>query len=806
MKLHLTAAALFIGLTVVAVPMQSFASSSREPQLDDDLVTELIIERLPGRSSLGAMSLIENEFDLDATLESKIANRLEVIQLDQPITRTEANELVKQLVDSGKVALAEINEKRYIVTAPNDPEYVNQWYLKDFATINKGIGIEDAWSHSTGSPSIVVAIIDTGYTPHLDLPTPLAGYDFFDNDADATDPGDARLLNQCSETPSAAPSSWHGTKVAGMIGAKANNGIGIAGINQQSQIQHIRILGTCGGDTSDEIKAIRWAAGLTVDGVPLNPTPARVINLSLGGGGACSIGEQEAINAATAAGSIVVVAAGNSSQDLDLYQFAPANCENVITVAATTMTGARASYTNYGSKVEIAAPGSKIVTTTANNLYTPGDDSNSGTSYATPIVSGVVSLMLSANPVLEYNDVLALLSNPAVANSFPLTPSSQCSSDISATYYCGRGILDANHAVHAALSITPDVFSPLQPRRIADTRPSGLVSTSSPLIIDLKGTFGLPNAGLGAVALNVTATGATQNGYVTVWPCSEIKPPTSSVNYAAGEDIPNTVIGSPDAYGKICLDSLTPVNLIVDLSGWFISGDGLHTFTPQRAFDLRQSGFVLTADNQAEFQMTGNFGIPTTGVSSVILNVTATGATAPGYITVWPCDQPQPYTSNLNYLPYQDIPNAVIATVDASGQVCFASSSPTFLIADISGWFAQGSNLNVMTPQRLFDSRPTKRISTTPIYVLDLSTTSPIALGAATAVVLNVTAASAPKNGFATVWPCDEAQPPTSNLNFDANEDIPNLVITKVSTSNTVCFNASSPVHLIADLMGWFGP
>jgi serine protease len=801
MKLRVSAIALFISLTITAVPVRSFASSDIATQTNDDLITELIVKRLPGRSSLGAMSLIENEFDLDATLESKIANRLEVIQLDQPITRAEANELVEQLVDSGKVALAEINEKRYAVTAPNDPEYVNQWYLKDFATIDKGVGIEDAWSHSTGSPSIVIAIIDTGYTPHPDLPTPLAGYDFFDNDADATDPGDARLANQCPETPSAAPSSWHGTKVAGVIGAKVNNSIGVAGINQQSPIQHIRILGTCGGDTSDEIKAIRWAAGLPVDGVPLNPTPARVINLSLGGGGACSIGEQEAINAATAAGSIVVVAAGNSSQDLDQYQFAPANCNNVITIAATTQTGARAGFSNYGSTVDIAAPGDEIRTTT-NGGYTYAD----GTSFASPIVSGIVSLMLSVNPTLDYNGVLALLSNPAVANSFPSTPLSQCSSDIAATYYCGLGILDANHAIHAALSLTPDVFSPLQPRRIADTRPSGLVSTNSPLVVDLKGNFGLPNAGLGAVALNVTATGSSQAGYVTVWPCADTKPVASSVNYIANEDIPNTVIAAPDQYGKVCFDSSTPVNLIVDLSGWFISGDGLHTFTPQRAFDMRQSGFVLTADNQAAFQMTGSFGIPTTGVSSLILNVTATGATAPGYITVWPCDQPQPYTSNLNYLPYQDIPNAVIATVDANGEVCFASSSPTFLIADISGWFAQGSNLNVMTPQRLFDTRPTKRISTTPIYVLDLSTTSPIAVGAATAVVLNVTAAGAPKKGFATVWPCDEAQPPTSNLNFDANEDIPNLVITKVSTSNTVCFNASSPVHLIADLMGWFAP
>jgi hypothetical protein len=278
------------------------------------------------------------------------------------------------------------------------------------------------------------------------------------------------------------------------------------------------------------------------------------------------------------------------------------------------------------------------------------------------------------------------------------------------------------------------------------------------------------------------------------------------VNYTAGEDIPNTVIAIPDQYGKICLDSFTPVNLIVDLSGWFISGDEFHTFTPQRAFDLRQTGLVITPSTPYAFQMTGNFGIPTTGVSSVVLNVTATGATAPGYITVWPCNQPQPYTSNLNYLAYQDIPNAVIATVDTNGQVCFASSSPTFLIADISGWFAQGSNLNVITPLRLFDTRPTKKVSQTPVYVLNLSTSSPIAQGAATAVVLNVTAAGATKSGFATVWPCDQAQPPTSNLNFDANEDIPNLVITKVSATNTVCFNASTPVNLISDLMGWFAP
>ena len=806
MKLRLPATALFIGLTIAMVPMRSLATIEVVAQTNDELITELIIERLPGRSSLGAMSLIENEFDLNATIESKIVDRLEVIQLDQPITRAEANVLMQQLVDSGKVQSAEINEKRYAVTAPNDSGYANQWYLRDFATADKGIGIEAAWTHTTGSADVVIAVIDTGGTSHPDMVGRFVqGYDFFANDSDSTDEGDGYSPGQCPGVSGGGSSSWHGTKVAGVIGANINNALGTAGINQLSPIQHIRILGPCGGTTSDEIKAIRWAAGLPVDGAPLNSTPARVLNLSLGGEGPCSPSEQDAINAAVATGAIVVVAAGNGGNDqigddLDVVENSPANCDNVITVTATTESGQRTSFSNYGSQVTIAAPGVAILTTTVGG-YTYAK----GTSFSTPILSGIISLMLSVNPTLEYDQIVALFGQPGVANPFP-TGTSACSSNVNDTYYCGVGIIDAGHAVDAALLIAPEVFSPLQPVRIADTRPSGLVSADNSLIVDLKGTFGLPNAGLGAVVLNVTATGATQGGYVTVWPCADNKPVASSVNYAAVEDIPNTVIASPDVYGKLCLDSSTPVNLIVDMSGWFISGDELNTFTPQRAFDLRTTGLVVTPNTPYAFQMTGNFGIPPSGASSVVLNVTATGATESGYITVWPCDQPQPNTSNLNYLPNQDIPNAVIATIDSRGQVCFASSSPTFLIADISGWFAQSSNLNVITPQRLLDTRSAQRVSATPTYVLDLSATSPVSAGAATAVVLNVTATRATGSGFATVWPCDESQPPTSNLNFDANEDIPNLVLTKVSTSNTVCFSASTPVHLIADLMGWFAP
>jgi serine protease len=567
MKLRITAVALSIGLTSTAVPMRSLAISEVTnievaTQTNDDLITEFIVERLPGRSSLGAMSLIENEFDLEATVESKIFDRLEVIQLDQPVTRAEANVLVQQLVVSGKVALAEINEKRYIATAPNDPDYPNQWHLKDFATPNNlGIGIEAAWSQTTGSPSIVVAVIDTGYTQHPDLPTPLPGYDFFDNDTDATDPGDA-----CN----GQPDSWHGTKVAGVIGAKVNNGIGIAGINQQSQIQHIRILGPCGGDVADEIKAIRWAAGLTVAGITTNSTPARVLNLSLGGPGQCSALEQSAINDAVAAGAIVVVAAGNGGDDLDLVANSPANCNNVITVAATTKSGQRANFSNYGSRVTVSAPGDAIRTTTVG-----GYELVSGTSFATPIVSGIVSLMVSAKPNLTYNQTLATLDEPGVVNPFP-AGSRPCSSNIADTNYCGFGIIDAGGAVGAGINITPTGLTTLPPSRIMNTRPTGkigsVLGTSSATVFNVLGKGGLPNTGISAVLLNVTVVEpevGNEGGYVTVYPCASGRPDASNLNFTNGQIIPNTVIAPVDPSGNICFYSYGKTHILADVAGWF---------------------------------------------------------------------------------------------------------------------------------------------------------------------------------------------------------------------------------------------
>ena len=253
---------------------------------------------------------------------------------------------------------------------------------------------------------------------------------------------------------------------------RSNNGLGVAGINWVSKIQPLRVLGKCGGYTSDIADAIRWGAGLSVSGLPANTTPSDVLNLSLGGSGVCSSTYQNAINAAVAAGTVVVVAGGNSNANAASYQ--PASCASVITVAATGHTGSRAYYSNYGATIEIAAPGGdsqagKTILSTLNaGTTTPGADSYAnyqGTSMATPHVVGVVSLMLSVNPSLTPAQVTTMLQ----ATSTPFPAGSTCS-----TSTCGSGILNAAAAVAQAVGGPP----PTLPGAFAKTAPGHLSQVS----------------------------------------------------------------------------------------------------------------------------------------------------------------------------------------------------------------------------------------------------------------------------------------------------------------------------------------
>lgn len=369
-------------------------------------------------------------------------------------------------------------------TTPNDPSFSSQWHYDYVAGSSEGLNLKAAWDITTGSAGTVVAVVDTGILSHADLSGKvLSGYDFISNsfiandgdgrDSNPSDPGDWIAANECGYPHSAQNSSWHGTHVAGTIGAATNNGQGVAGVNWNAKILPVRVLGKCGGSTSDVVDGMRWAAGLTVSGVPTNANPADVLNLSLGGSGSCSTTEQTAINEIVAAGTTVVIAAGN--ENTDAGGATPGNCNSVITVAANDRSGNRAYYSNYGSVVEVAAPGGETNVSSSNGVLstldsgttTPNNDNvyayYQGTSMATPHVSGVAALLIGENPTWTPAQISQHLQDTAR----PFPSGSSCNTSI-----CGAGIVDAYNAL-TTTPTEPDsyVYLPiiLSPEELPDT-------------------------------------------------------------------------------------------------------------------------------------------------------------------------------------------------------------------------------------------------------------------------------------------------------------------------------------------------
>jgi subtilisin family serine protease len=337
----------------------------------------------------------------------------------------------------------------------NDSLFSQQWSLGNGVG---GIRAPEAWD-ITPSGSVQVAVIDTGIRAHQDLDGKrVAGYDMINElftaadgsarDGDESDPGDNDTDFVCSNEYSFI-SSWHGTHVAGIIGATANNGTGISGVSPNTRIQSVRALGRCGGTAEDVADSIRWAAGVPVPGVPSNPMPSKVLNLSLGGTGPCEAVLQSAVDAAIARGAIVVVAAGNDASLAS--DFTPANCKGVIAVAASNLLGDLASYSNFGSIISLSAPGGDggtqpgILSTLNGGVTSPAAPSYAsyiGTSMAAPHVAGVVALMLARDPSLTSGQVLNRLRSSV--RSFPA--GSECAGAPGA---CGQGLLDAANAVAA---------------------------------------------------------------------------------------------------------------------------------------------------------------------------------------------------------------------------------------------------------------------------------------------------------------------------------------------------------------------
>lgn len=356
---------------------------------------------------------------------------------------------------------------------PLDALFKDQWYLSS----KYGINAANAWSKTMGSKSVVVAVLDSGITKHPDLDNQvIPGYDFVSdvrssNDGDGwdsnnTDPGDW-FGNEAS--------SWHGTHVAGIIGAQSDSA-GVTGIAPNVKIQPIRALGVDGGNSSDLIAALRWAAGLSVPGVPLNPTPAKVVNLSMGTDSytPCRLRGQNlgatevALAELKAAGVTVISAAGNFN--VPASQSYPGNCYPTINVGATAFSGDRASYSNYSEPdstgqmvgVDISAPGGdskfpgdspvgskgKIISTWNDGKTIAGNatyEGEEGTSMAAPVVAGVVALIYSVKPNITFDQVWKVVSE--TVTPFPI--GSVCDTK----KICGIGIVNAGAALAAASAL-----------------------------------------------------------------------------------------------------------------------------------------------------------------------------------------------------------------------------------------------------------------------------------------------------------------------------------------------------------------
>ncbi len=368
---------------------------------------------------------------------------------------------------------------------PNDPDLARQWYLLNGVG---GINATEAWNTTTGSQRTIVAVLDTGVLPHNQLAGRLLpGYDFVSadsdggfrrandgdgRDADQTDPGDfatadeAKFVDFIKDECTASNSSWHGTSVSGIIAANANDGVGVAGIDWQAKILPVRVLGKCGGTDADLVDALAWSAGLDVPNTPRNPNAAHIINLSLGDKGACPIAYRDVFERILSAGvRAIVVAAGNEREDVAKHF--PANCPGVISVASSNTRGNISGYSNFGA-VSLAAPGGdsaegvlfySIANSGATRAGADSYSSRQGTSFSAPVVAGVVSLMLAANPALTATEIRAILQ--ATAKPFPANATCNTSN-------CGAGIANAAGAVALAASIAKDATLSVTQRNTAN--------------------------------------------------------------------------------------------------------------------------------------------------------------------------------------------------------------------------------------------------------------------------------------------------------------------------------------------------
>ena len=351
------------------------------------------------------------------------------------------------------------------------------------------------------------------------------------------------------------------------------------------------------------------------------------------------------------------------------------------------------------------------------------------------------------------------------------------------------------------------------------------MTANSEITVDVTGgPSGVPATGVSAVVINTTGTRATEYTYLTVYPSGEPRPLASNLNYGPGQDVPNLVTVKVGLDGKVKVYNKNGnTDVVFDIVGWYGGWSGGSLFnglSPVRILDTRigqgAPAAKLGPNATMDVDVTDTFGsgVPTSGVTAVVVNTTVDAPTAPSYLTVFPSDSPRPLASNLNFVAGQIVPNLVTVKVGADGKVkVYNNSGSTHVIFDVVGWYgATGDQFHPVTPARILDTRygpPAPAMG-------KMAANSDIAAAvtsvggipaSASSVVINTTATQGTAPSYLTVYPAGVTRPLASNLNFLPGQDIPNLVIVKVGTAGNVkTYNNNGQVHVIFDAAGYFAP
>ena len=374
-------------------------------------------------------------------------------------------------------------------------------------------------------------------------------------------------------------------------------------------------------------------------------------------------------------------------------------------------------------------------------------------------------------------------------------------------------------------------YNPLSPARILDTRvgtgaPAAKLGPVSRIDLQVTGQGGVPATGVSAVVLNVTALAPTSASFLTAWPTGLARPLASNLNYVPGQVVPNLVKVKVGFGGKVSLyNHAGSTDVAADVAGWY--GDATATtgarytaLPPVRILDTRfgtgAPAAKIGAAATLALQVTGQAGVPASGVSAVVLNVTALDATVPSFLTAWPAGDPRPLASNLNYVAGQIVPNLVTVKVGPDGRVnLYNHAGAVHVAADVAGWYGDatatiGARYTAVTPARILDTRVgtgAGNAKVGPATSIDLLVAGQggVPASGVSAVVLNVTALEPTADSFLTVWPAGQARPLASNLNYVFGQTVPNLVVVKVGANGRVSlYNHAGAAHVAADVAGWF--